>query len=103
MRRAEGEFKKRADKNSTHDIESGHRFGHRRRGLADKLDADAVFVMARDAARHLGNENEFADHRPDVGLERYAAHRNIHHFAWHDLAIGAGEFGEALLMGALMA
>ena len=58
--------------------------------------------MARDPAGDLGDQHELADRRLDVGLQRHAADRDVHHFAMHDLAVGAGEFGEALLVGALV-
>ncbi|MES2255629.1 MAG: hypothetical protein V4559_11380 [Pseudomonadota bacterium] len=83
-------------------IQPDGRFDLRGFFLADKLDADAMFVMAGDTAGHLGDQDKFADGRTNIGLERNAAGGNVHHLALHDLTVGASEFGEAFLIGAFV-
>ena len=84
-------------------IQSCDRFRVGRLILADKLDADAMLVMAGDASSHLRDQHELADGGADVGFEGNAAGGNIHHFAMNDLAVGAGEFGETFVICAFVA
>src|SRR6185312_16842844 len=73
----------------------GLRFQH---CLAEKFYADAVFMIARDASRGLGDQDKLADRRTNLRSKRNPVHRDVDDLAGKHLAIGPGEGNAALAL-----